>query len=245
MDSTSLSKHPVMSSSQGQTGTVDPARLQPILSVKRKLWRKDDEHAALAAESFASVRNAVFQRDNFCCHYCGFKAAKYQEIHNVDGNHLNNEESNLWTVCNLCHMVSHLGMCGMRNAGFIAAIPELTQTEVNHLVRAIHVASVNADPEIKDQLISLYALFQFRGSDTLKQLFGIDISNPYTLAEVLSTCPDSVFENRATLLAPLRLIPTRDAFSLHQLEYYAIHLRSLFLPENWKPLADRLLGQSL
>ncbi|WP_240533902.1 HNH endonuclease [Aeromonas veronii] len=147
------------------------------------------------------MRTEVLQRDNYTCRFCGFKAAKYQEVHHLDDNHQNNDPQNLLTVCNLCHQVHHLGMCAMRNGGFIAAIPELTQTEVNNLVRAIHVAEYVADAAVRDKLKSLFAIFQFRGCDTLKALYGVDISNPYALAETLSTCPDDIYAKRAELFA--------------------------------------------
>jgi intracellular multiplication protein IcmJ len=214
---------------------------QPVFGVKRKFWRKDDDHADIKDAGFTKVRAEVFQRDNYTCRFCGFKAAKYQEIHHIDDNHQNNDPQNLLTVCNLCHQVHHLGMCAMRNGGFIAAIPELTQTEVNNIVRAIHVAEYIADAAVRDKLKSLFAIFQFRGKDTLKTLYGGDISNPYILAEIISTCPDDIYAKRAELLAPLRLVASKEAFHAGQLEYYAANNRALFLPESWPPLTHQLL----
>lgn len=222
-------------------GHLNRAANQPVLAVKRKLWRKDDDHADIADASFNPLRTEVLQRDNYTCRFCGFKAAKYQEVHHLDDNHQNNVKENLLTVCNLCHQVHHLGMCAMRNGGFIAAIPELTQTEINNLVRAIYVTDLIADPEIRNKLKSLYAIFQFRGSDTLKTLFGLDISTPFTLAEVLSNCPDDMYAKRAETFAPLRLVGTKESFHSGQLEYYAANSRALFLPEDWSAKARQLL----
>ncbi|MDD3463705.1 MAG: YbfB/YjiJ family MFS transporter, partial [Sulfurospirillaceae bacterium] len=42
-----------------------------------------------------------------------------------------------------------------------------------------------ADAAVRDKLKSLFAIFQFRGCDTLKALYGVDISNPYALAWLL------------------------------------------------------------
>jgi len=222
-------------------GHLNRAANQPVFGVKRKLWRKDDEHAYIADAEFTSVRTNVLQRDNYTCRFCGFKAAKYQEVHHLDDNHQNNDLQNLVTVCNLCHQVHHLGMCAMRNGGFIAVIPELTQTEVNNLVRAIHVAEYVADAAVRDKLKSLFAIFQFRGFDTLKELYGVDISNPYTLAEALSTCTDDIYAKRAELFAPLRLVASKEAFHAGQLEYYATNNRALFIPQSWPPLTRQLL----
>lgn len=219
---------------------------QPVLSVKRKLWRKDDEHGALLEESFTKTRNEILGRDDQACRYCNFKASKYQEIHNLDGDHFNNDPSNLVTSCNLCHQVFHLGMCAMQNGGFIAAIPELTQTEVNNIVRAIY--TVDLIPNLTDKnnicnkLKSLYAIFEFRGSDTLKTLYGFDISSAFTFVDVLANCPDKVYAERASIFAPLRLVATKDAFNEGQLEYYAINSRSRFSPHEWSDITKKLLA---
>lgn len=238
MQELSRPNHAVLSSIHGHLHRLGN---QPVLGVKRKLWRKDDEHADVADAGFAPIRTEVLQRDNYTCTFCGFKAAKFQEVHHIDDNHKNNDPRNLITVCNLCHQVHHIGMCAMRNGGFIAAIPELTQTEINNLCRAIHVAEYIADASVRDKLKSLFALFQFRGYDTLKTLYGVDISNPYSLAETLSTCPDEIYSRRAELFAPLRIIPTKDVFRAGQLEYYAANSRSLFMPDSWPPLTRQLL----
>lgn len=218
---------------------------QPILGVKRKLWRKDDEHADIADAKFIKIRAEVLKRDQYTCRFCNFKSAKYQEIHHIDNNHKNNELQNLLTVCNLCHQVHHLGMCAMRNGGFIAVIPELTQTEINNIVRAIYVSEYIADTTtVNDKLKSLLAIFQYRGCDTLKTLYKVDISNSYALAETLSTCPDDIYEKRAEIFAHLRLIATKESFHIEQLEYYATNLLTQFFPENWHALTAQLLNRN-
>lgn len=221
---------------------------QPVLGVKRKVWRRDDEHAPDTDAAFQKIRGTIFQRDTYTCVFCTFKAAKYQEVHHLDDDHTNNSESNLITACTLCHQVFHLGMCGMRYAGFLAAIPELTQTEVNHIARAVFVSQMDvlgASQEARERLQSLYAIFEFRGADTLKQLFGVDISEPLTFAQLLAdptAFPDDVYARRTELLGPLRLVPTRGAFHAGQLEYYAHHCRASFLPANWSALTRQLVG---
>ncbi len=221
---------------------------QPMLGVKRKVWRRDDEHAIHADEQFKDVRSSVLQRDAYTCVFCNFKSAKFQEIHHLDDDHTNNTESNLVTVCTLCHQVHHLGMCGVRNGGFLAAIPELTQTEVNQVARAVFVAEVSAlgaSQEARERLRSLYAIFEVRGADTLKHLFGLDISAPLTFAQLLSdpvAFPDELYARRGDLLGPLRLVPTREAFHAGQLDYYALNNRSTFLPEHWHALTRQLMS---
>ena len=231
---------------QPPIGTADaarPARLgnQPRFAVKRPLWRKDDEHGHLDSTAFTATRESVFKRDNYACRYCGFKATKHQEIHHVDGDHHNHEATNLLTVCNLCHQVHHLGMSGARNAGVIAALPELTQVEVNHIARACFVAQRLGERDTGDRLTGLYALLQAR-SDGLKSAFNHDISSPLLLAELLASWDDERYAARDGALAALRLVPTEAAFCAGQLDYYAQNLKKPFSPDNWSALARQLAG---
>lgn len=214
---------------------------QPRFGVKRPLWRKDDEHGHLDSAAFAPERDSVFKRDNHSCRFCGFKASRHQEIHHIDGDHHNHQATNLLTACNLCHQVHHLGVSGMRNAGLIAALPELTQTEVNHIARACFVAQLLDDQNTKNRLTGLYALLQAR-ADALKNAFNHDISSPLLLAELLATCDEQRYAGRAAPLAALRLVPTREAFRAGQLEYYAANMKTAFSPDNWSKLARQLGG---
>jgi intracellular multiplication protein IcmJ len=232
-------QNPIASATASSLTLATRRALQPVFGVKRRVWRKDDDHAQLADQAFAPVREQVLKRDNTACQFCGFKSPKYQEVHHRDDNHANNDPGNLLTVCNLCHQVHHLGMCGMRNGGFIAAIPELTQTEVSHIARAYFVAQLVADANTKDRLRGLYALMRSR-ADMLKSAFNLDISSPLLFAEILSGCEDSLYATRGALVESLRLVATAQAFHAGQLEYYAVSLRAHFAPENWQALASQL-----
>lgn len=214
---------------------------QPVIGVKRQMFRMDDEHAHLADSAFQAVRESVLKRDNYSCRFCAFKASKFQEVHHFDNNHQNNDPNNLLTVCNLCHQVHHAFLCGTANAGFFAVIPELTQTEVNHICRAIFVAQLIGDQAVKDKLTGLYALFR-AGADELKMPFETDISMPTTIAQVLAVIDSESFNRRAETLANVRLVPTQEAFRPTQLEHYAVNQRQNFSPENWGALARQLMG---
>lgn len=215
--------------------------VQPLIGVKRKVWRNDDEHAALADAAFADARKEVFARDNYTCRFCAFRAAKYQEIHHWDDDHKNNGQDNLVTVCTLCHQTHHLGMFSMRNAGFLAIIPELTQTEVNEICRVIHVTSLFDQTAETERLQGLFTAFQMRGADTLKKAFDCDISNPYLLTQVLSQGEETLFSKRGEALTDLRLISNKSAFHAGQLEYYAQNCRDQFTSNTWQSLGKQML----
>ena len=227
---------------QRHIGHLNRRANQPVLSVKRKLWRRDDDHAAIKDQAFDTIRTAVLKRDVYTCRFCQFQASKYQEVHHLDDDHANNTGDNLITACTLCHQVHHLGMCGVRNGGFIAAIPELTQTEINHIVRGIYVQDLIETQEVRDKNKSLLALFELRGTDTLKNIYGTDLRDALTWGQILSDLPDDLYEKRAEILAPLRLVPTVEAFNEGQLDYYAANKTAAMKADTWKALCHQLLA---
>jgi intracellular multiplication protein IcmJ len=236
--------------------SICAARLdaQPVLGVKRKVWRQDDEHAAIADEKFGAVRQSVLQRDHHACRFCDQSFIKWLEVHHRDDDHTNQSEDNLVTACGACHQVHHLGMAGLRSSGFLAAIPELTQTEVIAIVRNIFAferVDVQAVPDkqaICDKLKGFYAVFQQRGGETLKRLFGelgLDISSPMAMAQVLSAVPEPLYAARVELLASIRLVPTREAFRTEQLDML-VQPRDAALrnPGVWRRFAGTLLSDT-
>lgn len=226
------------------TGYLNRTANQPILGVKRPLWRNDDDHSKILGEEYQSLRTMILQRDNYSCRFCGFKSAKYKQFHHLDNDHDNCTKENVITACNLCHQVSHLAGCAMANRGFFCSLQELTQTEINNIARAIYVNQILGNKDVCDKLISLIASFNFRGSDTLKTIFGADIVTPMVIAQLLAdphTISDEKYANRAEMIGPLKLFPTINAFQDGQLEYYALNNRAQFLPENWSALTRQLL----
>jgi len=227
-------------------GYVNRIANQPIFNVRRPLWRSDDDQSVLMSESHAKLRQEILQRDNYTCRYCGFKSARYQELHQLDNNPENCTKENLVTACNLCRQVFHLGACAMKGSGFLTVVPELTQTEVNHIARAIYVNELMGISENNDKLESLMAIFRYRGSDTLKQVFEGEVLTVLTLAETLaskSLLTDQEFENRAVTFSAFRLFPTKNAFEIGQLEYYAANNKNLFTIGSWASLAEQYLSQ--
>ncbi|MBC3479077.1 HNH endonuclease [Pseudomonas sp. SWRI59] len=225
------------------SGYLSRTANQPVFGVRRPLWRSDDDQRTLLSEANAKLRTAVWQRDNYTCRFCGFKSAKFQELHALDGNAENCSKENLVTACNLCRQVHHLGACAMNNTGFFVAVQELTQTEINLIARCIYVNELLGDVAVNEKLASLLAAFKFRGSDTLKEVYGGELITVLGVAETLASkhlVSDEEYARRGEWLAPLRLFPTKRAFKDGQLEYYATHNRALFLPDSWSALTGQL-----
>lgn len=235
---------------------------QPILGVKRQYWRMDDETSQEADIEFKEVRKEALRRDNYTCVFCGFRAGSYQEIHHYDDDHHNNDIENLLTTCTLCHQVHHLGLATLKNRGFFAALPEFTQTEINHFARFCILSnfatklSAGADlPVVKNQnqfrhnvqfltelnkkFQSLYAILENRGARTLSEIFGMNISTGLAFAEAISNLSDEAFADRANRLAPIRFVANKNSFSEPQMIRYLDELGNLNL-SNWQILYEQM-----
>ncbi|UXI68331.1 HNH endonuclease [Tahibacter amnicola] len=223
------------------SGLPGRLRRQPVLGIKRGAWRSDGETPPDCVDAFRSAAVRVLARDGGVCHFCGFQADRYQEVHHRDGDHTNLDEDNLVTCCPLCHQVHHLGVAAMADSGFLAAIPELTQTEINHLARAVFVAPHRGDAALGEKLRGLYAVLETRGPDTLATVFGAGASL-YDVAQALASCTDTVYARREHLFDALRLVPTANAFPPEQLTYYAGHLPTHFHAGRWLSTFHELLG---
>lgn len=203
---------------------------QPILAVKRKAWRMDDEHASESDEEFGKLRLEILHAGSYTCHFCGFRCSKWQEVHHINDDHRDNSPQNLMPICTLCHQVHHMGLAAMRGSAFFAYLPELTQTEVNQIALIAHVSphvKGNTD-ESNEQIRSLYALLQSRGPSYLKQAAKTDLDFEIEIARWASECSDAEFEQRARKLDGIRLVPTANAFHDGQLLFYATQLKASF-----------------
>lgn len=224
-------------------GHLNRRASQPLVGIKRKLWRKDDEHADIHDKAFDTIRTEVLKRDGHACCFCHFRSSKYQEVHHLDDDHTHNTMDNLVTACTLCHQVFHVGLAGMRGAGYFAVLPELTQTEVNHIVRTIYVGEKIEEQSIRDKYTSLLAIFESRGSDLAKRTFvGTDFSQPLVLAPMLSEF-DDIFDRRGIHFQDLRLVATREAFHPGQLDYYVANMKASFHSDSAIKLYRQMVEQ--
>src|SRR3546814_6683866 len=84
-----------------------------------------DDHSASHDKAFRAIRKVVLERDNHACQFCGFRAAKWQEVHHLNDDHADNRPENLITACWFCHMVHHIGRVGLFDEGGLIYAPEL------------------------------------------------------------------------------------------------------------------------
>lgn len=209
---------------------------------------QDVQREPEAGRAFAATRESVFDRDESRCQYCGFVAHKWQEVHHLNGDHSDSTPVNLVTVCNLCHQVHHCGQAGARQAGFVAVIPELTQTEVNHIARAHFVirtmvshcadaAERRAQGSVAALLESVYGVLESRMARLNTPSGVIDISDPAVWHEVVCRHGKASAEGA---FDAFRLVPTQGAFRRAQLDYYARSRREAFEARVWRDALDRV-----
>lgn len=120
------------------------------LSVKRGKWR---EKAGVEPDEsdieFSKVRPKVLLRDRNICQSCGTHMPRGAEVHHIDDCHANNKDTNLVTLCGICHAWHHIGFLGKNGALFLANNElenPITPAEINTLMLACAVV-LNADKD--------------------------------------------------------------------------------------------------
>jgi intracellular multiplication protein IcmJ len=97
------------------------------------------ESPALAPE----VKQKILSRDGHTCQFCGFKSEKYQDVLVVDGDPTNTQMKNLMTACIFCHQCFDLDKVAQMRSGVLIWLPEIEQTDLHHIARAIYVARIS------------------------------------------------------------------------------------------------------
>lgn len=174
-----------------------------VLSAKRSTWRADDEMRAMNDETFRQVKQKVLKRDHYACCFCGFKSARWQEIHHHDGDHYNNNPDNLATICIFCHMVFHIGRAGLAGEAELVWLPEVSQAALSHVARNIYVG-MRAKGVTAAASEALYTSIRIRAEDVRRRLGS---SDPADLGEALLALDEKKYDSRAELLDGVRLMP--------------------------------------
>lgn len=127
------------------------------------------------------LRLKVLSRDEHCCQFCGFQSKKYQDVHFVDGDHSNIQIDNLITACIYCHQCFDLAKVAEMRSGVLIWLPEIPQTHLNHIARAIYVARISQGSMAATAKAALEILMGRR--EEIKARLGTD--DPHVLAMVM------------------------------------------------------------
>lgn len=176
------------------------------LGVERGTKPNKATDTAVAGESSgeADTRTRIFERDRYICQCCGFQSHKYQEIHHKNGNPADVSDDNMATVCIFCHQCFRLDQVSQMRAGVLVWLPELSQTTLHHVCRAIYVARITQGPMADAARTALDVLMERR--EQASERLGTD--DPMVLASVLRDfLEDKEYQQRDAKLDGLRLLP--------------------------------------
>ena len=211
--------------------------------------------AGIAASSSAgqssALRSKVWARDNYSCVYCGFRAERFQEIRplNLDGIARASRADDWVTSCHMCDQCLSLERVGMMGEGILIWLPEMTQPELNHLMRALYVARAVEGEAGEAAKRGLDALRNRR--DEAKRRLGTD--DPLVLATVFGDyLSETEYAERMDKLEGIRLLSldrrlqSTPAGEVDRFPDMLSYWRSKdgpygnMQPNSWRNLLDRL-----
>ncbi len=152
----------------------------------------------------ADLRQKLYDRDAHTCRCCGFRSQKYQDIHYLNGVRTDLRPENLATLCIFCHQCFNLDQVGAMRSGVLVWLPEIEQSALHHIARAIYVARISQGPVAEAARRALDILMQRR--EDARARMGTD--DPAILAMVLRDyISERAYEMKDKKLEGIRLLP--------------------------------------
>lgn len=146
----------------------------------------------------------VFKRDDNTCYFCGFQSEKYQEVHFLNENPNDHNIQNLATACFFCNQCAQLETVSTMGSGVLIWMPEIEQTDLHHVARAIYVARISQGVMAETARALLEIVMARR--DEVKRRLGTD--DPFVVASVLRDyISDQTYDQRHEKLDGVRLFP--------------------------------------
>lgn len=152
----------------------------------------------------AELKKAVLDRDDNTCQCCGFKSAKYQDVHFIDNNSKNLRMDNLATACIFCHQCFNLDQTTKMRSGVLIWLPEIEQHVLHDIARAIYVARISQGPMAEAARKALDVLMSRREEARRR----IQTDDPFVLTTVLKDfMTPGLYAERGPKLDGVRLFP--------------------------------------
>lgn len=194
--------------------------LRPLeITVRPETWLMDDDQFSNADSNWSRIRREVLVRDDHTCQFCGLRATKWQEIWHADDDHSNNDPANLHTICFFCHMPFHIGAAARRNLATLCWMPELSQTQINHMIRSkmaldLWLSRMPPNAPVPENVAYRAMIDTLNGAIAVRanlvaHAFGSEspMHLGAALLELAARDPDA-YQNRQALLDGIRLVPT-------------------------------------
>jgi intracellular multiplication protein IcmJ len=139
------------------------------------------EEQAKAPVLTPDIRQKILSRDDQTCQLCGFKSKKYQDVHFLDGDPENIHMDNMVTSCIYCHQCFDLEKVAQMRSGVLIWLPEIEQTDLHHIARAIYVARISQGSMADTAKKALETLMSRREEATAR----LQTDDPYVLSMVM------------------------------------------------------------
>jgi len=174
------------------------------LGVKRINWSAKADTVRSKGEIGDEARVRLLKRDDHTCQCCGFRAEKYQQILHINGDERDFRDDNVLTTCVFCHQCFDLSSVNAMDSGKLIWMPEVTQAQLHHMMRALYVARVTQGP-LAETARKTYDALLSRGDEAKKRLGSTD---PGALALVMKDfLTQKQYENIQERLEGIRLLP--------------------------------------
>jgi len=169
--------------------------------------RSPDAKGAASKSRFPTKAQSekTLSRDSFACRCCGFESSKYQRVLPITDIDPDAKSGEFVTVCTFCEMVAALDRAGLAASGFLIWLPELSQAELNNVVRALYVARDGDDEKLVKAATRTLEVLTSRRAESKKRL-GTD--DPLILATALfEQLDDKAYAARVAKLEGIRFLP--------------------------------------
>lgn len=182
-------------------------RISIALGLSRPDGKKKGGRLSGSADSgFLSKeqKQKILERDDYTCQCCGFQARKYQDVLHLNGDLSDCSDDNLAATCIFCHQCFNLDQVSTMRSGVLLWLPEISQTDLHHMVRAVYVARISQGPMAEAARRTLDALMKRR--EAVRARIGTD--DPYILATILKDyLTPQHYERRTEKIEGIRLFP--------------------------------------
>lgn len=182
-------------------------RIEPILGTGRIIGEAKRSHhnpsSPLPAFTDA-LKQKVLERDEHTCRCCGFKSMRYQEVHFLNNNKKDTRLENMATMCIFCHQCFNLETVFDMRSGVLIWLPEILQSDLSNIARAIYVARITQGP-IADAARRAFDILISRREEAARRIGTVD---PFVLANVMDDyITEKHFAQRKAKLDGVRLLP--------------------------------------
>ncbi len=152
-----------------------------LLPLTLGLWRSGNGAASPLRAPTSKQKAHVLARDSSTCRCCGFTSAQFQSVLPGKGL-LSGTEDTFVTLCPFCALCLMLDRVGFMGAGTLIWLPEMSQADLHHVLRAIYVARLpGTPPAVAEAAGRALEALQARRTEAKKRLGSDD---PFVLATV-------------------------------------------------------------